>query len=820
MFSRKMLSGAALTALSFAMAATAAHAQSTASQIQEDEAIVVTGVRRSVDGVITAEQAPRARSTITEDFIDQQSAGQTILQTLNVVPGLNFTNNDAYGSSGGNLVMRGFDGARISLTFDGVPLNDTGNYAIFSNQQLDPELITRANVNMGTTETDSPTASATGGTVNYITRLPREEFGLTVQPSVGDENYYRLFGLLDTGAFGPFDTRAFVSASYQEYDQFIGPGELEKQQYNGRIYQDLGEDGDFISLSYHYNENRNHFYRNFNLAAFNSGNIPVNDSTCTRLAGGGGIQRETTTLTGTTPLCTNYYNVRINPSNTGNIRGQSRFSFGDNLTLTVDPSLQYVRANGGGVEAVAEDDVRLRGATLATGVDLNGDGDTVDRVQLYSPSNTQTYRYGLTTSLIWELSDNHQLTFGYTLDYGRHRQRGEYGFMNAQGDPEDVFGGQDGFGQAILTAEGQTFQKRDRSSIASLSQFNAEYRGDFFDDAITVILGVRAPEFERELNQRCYSVKGSTSSTQFCTTDTAFPSPVSPGFFRFDYNNDGDRVDNIVGVFNENTDYAPPFQTDVSYDDILPNVGLTWRPLDDHQIFLSYAEGLSAPRTDDLYGGILVSQLNQVQPETTQAYDLGWRYQGGRTLAAATAWLTKFENRIIRSQDPLDPTVSFARNVGAVELWGVDAQVGFSVTDSFTLFGSLAYTQSELQNDLPGQTVGEGLALVDSPEWTVAARGEYEIGAFLLGLQAKWVDERFSNDFNTEVAPSYTTVDADVRVDFGQYFRNQSTYLQLNVINLFDEEYISTISSGVNNGTGFFGLGAPRTVMVSLRAEF
>lgn len=815
MFSKKFLSGVALTALSMSMTSVA-HAQSTASQIEEEETIIVTGQRTDVGGAMIAESAPRARTTVTDEFLETQAAGQSILQSINLVPGLNFTNSDAYGSSGGNLTMRGFDSARISLTFDGIPLNDTGNYAIYSNQQLDSELISRANVNMGTTESDSPTASATGGTVNYVTRVPTEDFGLTVRTSGGDDNYWRLFLMADTGELTPSGTRAYASVSRQEYDQFMGPGELLKTQYNARLYQPLGDEGDFVSLSFHYNENRNNFYRNFSLAQFNAGTIPVNEDFCTRLTPGAGVQRETTTPTGTTPTCTNYYNVRINPSNTGNFRGQSRFSLTDSLTLTIDPSLQFVRANGGGVEAVAENDIRLRGNTASTGIDLNGDGDVLDRVQLYSPSNTRTYRYGLTSSLIWNINDHHRIRAGYTYDYGRHRQTGEYSALDFAGNPTDVFGGRDGFGTPFLNANGDVFQKRDRASVASLSQFNAEYRGEFFDDAVEIVLGVRAPQFERELNQGCYSVKGSTSSTQFCTTatptavlvdpDGAGPLPAAPnGFYTFP---------------GSTTQYAPPFISEVSYDAVLPNVGLSWRPLENHQFFISYAEGLSAPRTDDLYGGILVSQLNTVEPEETQSIDLGWRYQNSGVLAAATLWHTNFENRIIRSQDPNDPTVSFARNVGEVDLWGADAQVGYEFTEAFSLYGSISYTSSELQNNLPQQTVGQGLALVDTPEWTAAIRGEYELGSFTLGAQAKWVDERFSNDFNTEVTPSYATVDLDLRYDFGTLFRNENTYIQLNVINLFDEEYIGTISSGTNAGTGFFALGAPRTAMLTLTAEF
>ena len=158
------------------MLAGAASAQSTASQATEVDKVVVTASgQRAVSGLI-AETAPKSKSSINQEYIDKQPAGQTILDTLNQTPGLSFTNNDPYGSSGGNVRLRGFDGNRISLTFDGIPLNDTGNYAIYTNQQLDGELISRASVNMGTTDVDSPTASAVGGTINYTTLTPTSDF--------------------------------------------------------------------------------------------------------------------------------------------------------------------------------------------------------------------------------------------------------------------------------------------------------------------------------------------------------------------------------------------------------------------------------------------------------------------------------------------------------------------------------------------------------------------------------------------------------------------------------------------------------------------
>src|SRR5688572_15886921 len=54
MFSKQLLSGAALTALTISMGGTA-YAQSTASQIQEDEEIIiVTGQRMNLNGAMVA----------------------------------------------------------------------------------------------------------------------------------------------------------------------------------------------------------------------------------------------------------------------------------------------------------------------------------------------------------------------------------------------------------------------------------------------------------------------------------------------------------------------------------------------------------------------------------------------------------------------------------------------------------------------------------------------------------------------------------------------------------------------------------------------
>ena len=794
-------------------ACTEAYAQSTATQIEDSalQEITVSAERaKSIAGLIQAETAPKSRTTVSAEYLSTQTAGQSVIQSLNLVPGVNFTNSDPYGSSGGNLRIRSFDGPRISLMLDGVPLNDTGNYAMYTNQQVDPEIIEKATVNLGTTDVDSPTASATGGTINLVTMIPSDKPGMIVQPSFGTDSYWRTFLRGDTGAIGPWDTKGFLSFSRQEYDKFKGPGQLQKTQINGRVYQDL-DDGDFMSLAFHWNRNRNPFYRNPSLADIAANGFDFdNDPTCTRPTPvGGTAQSDATTPTGTTATCTNYYNARINPSNTGNIRAQSSFGLTDSLRLTIDPSFQYTLANGGGITVVPETDARLRGSTTAPGVDLNGDGDTRDRVSLYTPNNTNTRRYVFSSSLLWTLNESNLLHFSYVLDYGRHRQTGQYGFFDQSGNPENVFAGRDG--TPVVSADGVDIRTRDRYSIARLNQLSASYSTTLMDQRMRLNLGVRAPFFARMLNQYCYTTI--SNGSQYCTTQAPNPT-VAPG--------------NIVTFPGSATTYLAPYSGEKKYEKVLPNAGVSFKPWsNEHEFYVSYAKGLSAPRTDNLYN----VQILDVQTEETDSYDVGYRYEGSTITASAALWKSDYKNRIVSSFDP-DLGYSVDRNVGAVDLWGVDAALGTHVLKGLSLYGTASYNNSEVKSDFPFNNAvmvpTAGKELVETPNWTFGARAEYAIASLTVGLQGKYVGERWATDVNDQAAPSYNVFDADARYDFRLF--GMDSFVQLNVINITDKDYLGSIATSRYSadttqvygtlGAPLYAIGAPRTVQFTIRTAF
>lgn len=853
---------------------TAAFAQSTGTVTTEEEKeIVVTGTRvlQGVDGVVVPDTT-KAKGLITQELIQKQNPGQTILNVINLVPSVNFTNSDPYGSSGGNIRIRGFDGNRISLTFDGVPLNDSGNYAIFSNQQLDPELIEQVNVGLGVTDVDSPTASAAGGTVNYRTLIPSNNFGGRVNFSLGRFDYNRLFGMIETGKFTSFGTKAWVAASLADNDKFKGPGEISKRQFNARIYQPLGTGGDFISVAGHYNRNRNNFYRNPSVSdlrglfgsteiisnASASADNPIkigyldddqwdttfdfeNLSTCNLTVPGPGVQNAAGTSTtgtgpnGTGPIapavqgstnnnplnvqsCTNLYTLRINPSNTGNIRGQSRFTLSDTLILTVDPSFQYVLANGGGTSTLAESSARARGANpTSAGVDFNGDGDFLDTVRFYTPNNTNTHRYGLTSSLIWDVAPDHRVRVAYTYDRAKHRQTGEWGFIEPDGHPESVFGGRNA--TPVLTNDGFQIQQRDRKSIALLNQISGQYIGKFFEDDLRVEVGVRRPFFKRELDQRCYT-EARGSGFAYCSSE-----PVS--------------TLRIIGPNDPvpstgPTPYYAPFKADYKFGKLLPNVGFTYRITGPVSIFGSYAKGFSAPRTDNLYRAPVVD----VDPEETNAFDVGVRYTNRMVQAQGTIWKIDYSNRIVSSFNP-DLGISIDRNVGKVKSWGVDASVAIKPIRQLSLLAIASYIDAELQDNVQVGSLAVGAScddtplpagcaptagkmVAETPEWQFGGRANVELGAFEFGVQGKWVDSRFATDVNDVKVKGYTIVDLDARVNLGALAEGlRKTYFQVNVQNLFDKRYFGNISTQINAAGGpNFAVGSPRTVSGTINVGF
>lgn len=851
-----------------------AFAQSTGTiDFEKENAIVVTGSRLD-DGVggVVAPDTSKTRQAITDELIQRQSPGQTINDTINLMPGVSFQNNDAFGSSGGTLTIRGFDNTRISQTFDGIPLNDTGNYALYSNQQLDPELIQQVNVSLGSTDVDSPTASATGSTVNYRSRNPSEDFHVRLQGSAGDSEFFRLFGVVDTGNFTPWGTRAWFAASKTTYhNPYFEPARIDKQQFNAKIYQPLGDGGDFVALSGHYNRNRNNNFSSVPLR-IDTTQSPTNSAP--RVVGSGSGNRFPLTrderdysdlfkpcqtdapqagAPDTPNSCGTAYDYSFNPSNTGNVRLNSRFTLAEGLVLTVDPSFSYTLANGGASAVKGNEGAYGRAAPLTGifgyiggqpyfgGVDLNGDGDILDTyatgssannargVELYAPSTTQTNRYVIVSSLRYEINDTQTVRLNYTYDRGRHRQTGEVGYLRQNGFAAEFFPRVD----PILDVNGKVMQKRNRKSFATLQQVSGEYRGEFVDGKLVVNAGLRAPFFKRDLTNYCVTESGGNGFVD-CFNDAA----------------------SQAAFLAANPSYAAPQNRVFKYSKVLPNAGFTFDLAPKVSLYANYSKGLQVPGTDNLYNSFAFSRDTdraKPDPETTDNFDLGLRYRSGKVQAQLAGWYTAYQNRLASAYDPeLDTTVY--RNLGKVEKYGIDGSIAYQPVADVVLYGFGSYLKSEIQDDvITGEctaaqvtsgangctAVGQpilantaGKRESGAPVYTFGGRVEARLGPVEFGVQAKRTGPRYVNDVNLPVTsggrdvypaktPAYTLVDLDARLPLAFAGLNDRTYLQFNLRNLFDKLYVSGFSGNLSNASVRNAyIGAPRTFMATLVVGF
>jgi iron complex outermembrane receptor protein len=718
--------------------------------------------------------------------------------------------------------------------------------------------------------------------------------------------------VINTGEIGPWHTRAFFAASRtKNFVPFNNYGRISKQQYNGKIWQPIGSSGDFISISGHYNQNRNNFFGSLplrqdltqsatsnvdRLVGPNSGNrYPRNaderfymiNFPCQIDTPQAGVADSPAPAPFGQASCGTEFDRRYNPSNTGNIRVASRFTIADRLVLTVDPSYQYVKANGGGTVTGNEGlrDVNPAGGTASTaacnttpnsatntciagfyagapffGRDVNGDGDKLDTVTVLAPSQTHTDRFGVIAGLRWDFARGQMVRVGYTNDSARHRQTGEVGLLQLNGEPTDVFPRNDP--QADVT--GTTLQKRDRLSHAILNQFSGEYRGDFFDNRLTVNLGIRAPFFIRRLHNYCFtsSASGFVECSGQDPVRDAQIAALNPYV-----------VDPVTGRVISG--FSPPQKRKFKYDKLLPNVGLIYDIVPQLSVFANYARGLSVPSTDNLYNSFFFApdtEQAKPKPELTDSFDGGLRYRTGKIQAQISGWYTHFTNRQASAFDP-ELNVSVFRNLGTVNKWGVDGSVAYEPIRQVTLYAFGSWNKSKIQDNIQVASLPVGVTCdtIDpttpqafrscaftkgnresgAPKYTYGVSATGELGPVHLGVEAKRTGPRFIFDNNAAMfrgdvdiagvggseqifgrtAPAYWLVNLDARVDLEPFSPTlKKTYLQLNVYNLFDKFYVGGFGGGLSQSisasTGVWGnppfvqIGAPRTVSASINLQF
>ncbi len=202
-----------------------------------------------------------------------------------------------------------------------------------------------------------------------------------------------------------------------------------------------------------------------------------------------------------------------------------------------------------------------------------------------------------------------------------------------------------------------------------------------------------------------------------------------------------------------------------------------------------------------------------------------------------SAYNTQFKNRIVTSFDQ-EQGISIDRNIGSVNVAGVDGEISVTPVENLNIYTSLSYTHSRVSAGpqaiilvgAGGAPVNlAGKSLVETPDWSLAQRYEYSIAGFTIGMGGKYTSSRFATDANDLKIPSYFLADADITYDLGE-IGWAGSYLKVNGTNLLNERYLSSISTRpcfnpnlpTSSACGSYPnltVGSPQTFQVTLRTE-
>ena len=496
-----------------------------------------------------------------------------------------------------------------------------------------------------------------------------------------------------------------------------------------------------------------------------------------------------------------FYQFNINPFRNYLFTSKAEFKINKDLTLSAEPYFWYGYGTGGSqLQLLSEGGT----GTMATRVrDINGDGDTLDRVLTYGSSLTETNRPGVTFKANYRV-DNHNINVGYWTERAVHRQTGPRVTFDNAGNPSNLW--LDRESAYLLRSDGNPYQARDWKTISTGTSLYLQDSISLMQDKLSIQLGLRNSAIDRD-----------------------FTNYANAGTF---------------GVGRADLDY----QIKRTYSKVLPSFGAKYNLDVEKSVFFNVAENFRAPSNfvlSNLWtgGSVVNGTLTNatlrnpvVGIETSTNFDLGYRLQNKDTTFSGSLFLVNFKDRIAASWDPVSLT-SLDYNVGDVTLKGAEVELGQKLNNNFSVYASLTYTESRMEKDLKVSTTlteaTAGKQMPDTPKIMAALALSYKEGPWSGLITAKHTGKAFSTLVNDQSMDPYTLWNLSVGYKLPESGFFKSPEVRLNVDNVTNAEYkrinspsgssftARALPLGTLSGSNpSYNIGAPRFASVTLRSDF
>ena len=749
-------------------------------------------------GLIVQEETPKARSSVNREHLDKLNPTSNPYQAIEMLPGVNTFSYDATGLFGGGLRVRGANSDQMGFTINGAPVNDSGNFAVYPQEYTDAENLCEIFLTQGSTDTEAPHVGASGGNVGMVSCSPEDKRRFRVSQSQGDLHFSRTYVRADTGKFANDMVKAYISYSKADVNKFKGPGRADKEHVDfGAEFKP--NDSFMASTSFLWNNEFNN-----NIRALSYAQIAASGN---QLDFGTAIPQHLTPVAGVAQVeaasANSYYQFNVNPFRNYLWTGKTEYKASKDLTFSAEPYFWYGFGTGGAQLTTLKEGTAS--TKLGGGVgDLNGDGDTLDTVQVYGSNVTRTYRPGVTFKTHIQL-DNNNILAGYWVERARHFQTAPRERINNNGSVADAWMANSA--SFIDHLNGTPYMARNQLTISTGSSLFLQDNVNLMQDKLNLQLGVRNAQINRDY---------------------------------FNYANDGTGSCTIAGVATTCGSGAN-YNVDKTYSKVLPSLGARYALDAQQQLFANVAGNMKTPGNFSyqnlLVGGTWVNgalvgatlRNPIVGMETSTNMDMGYRFASDALTFSGSVFYISFKNRIATAYDPAT-ALSTDTNVGDVHTKGMELESGYKLTPNWSLYGSLSYTSSKMLSNLmltsTTSLATAGMQMPDTPEWLSGLSLNYVNGGFYGNVDAKLTGRSYSTLVNDQSVASVTLINTTLGYHFTDTAFLKKPSIQFNVSNLFNRNYVR-INSG--SGSAFtqtaaqapsYYIGAPRFASVTLRSDF
>ena len=735
-------------------------ASTAAGAYRPDEA--AKGTASAIAPTQASLQATQPQSIITREFIDLSVAPTAeYSRIVNIAPSLSGDSANGPGLSETKTTLRGFKDDQYNITFDGIPWGDTNNPAHHSTSFFPASVIGGAVVERGPGKASDIGYATFGGSINLFSKKPSQEQTTSVFTSLGTWNT-RLYGVSYESGRLPNFGDATLQLNYQREtsDGYLSYSPIKSNNYTLKFERPVG-DASLLTVFTSVNKTT------YAQPDSNKG------ATLTQIAAfGKNFQLNND------PKSMNYqgYNGTVKDTDFSYIRLRSDLGAGwniDNQLYTYAYNNQTVSSTDPtwtGTLPIGPDPRRtapagtwvLKGATLAP---LNGDIPGIDKQNKYRVYGnifkaTKQLDAGLARAGVWyetSSSDRHQ----YDLD---------------------------------LTTRAYNRIEGTAANSSFLGGGNRPIDSVLFDQQSKVKTVQPFAEFEW---------------TPFVGTT------ITPGL---KYVSITRSVDALV----QQTTRQLNAKASVDYKATLPFLTVNQQINSELAVYAQYAKGFQIPDLNTFY--IANPTQNSSVPQKSTNYQAGIVGKSDRLTWDADLYRINFTNKLVSNGLP-GAAAAFI-NIGGATYQGFEAQAAYVIGGGFS-----AYVNGSLNS---AKATDTGQQIASAPEMTAALGGLFSEGPWAASLIYKRTGAVRQKDYDATKAPingqafyDYYKTPAYGNLDLGvaYTFKNVSSFskslkLQLNVFNLANSQKVTAISTGATLPLDTYIYQAPRSLQVSLKADF